>query len=139
MCSYPGCGREFARRETLEVHVTAHTKEYPFVCQVCGKGFPRVYGLNRHVKTHERVPGAAASTAAVNAVAPAASVAAMDEDGGGADREGGVEGKRGRGGPRVKPEILSKAAAEILYAMGNRGAGEGEESAEESGAQPGNE
>ncbi|KAK7496804.1 hypothetical protein BaRGS_00012013, partial [Batillaria attramentaria] len=44
----PFCGRNFARKETLQFHTYTHTKEKPFKCDECDKGFIRRFLLRQH-------------------------------------------------------------------------------------------
>ena len=52
-CSWTGCDRLFSCQHNVEQHIReAHTFEKPHVCHICGAGFSRPYGLNRHLQVH---------------------------------------------------------------------------------------
>ncbi|PVH73613.1 hypothetical protein DL98DRAFT_431022 [Cadophora sp. DSE1049] len=46
-CTY--CPRSFNRAEHLLRHIRSHTKEKPFKCGACGKGYAREYDKRIHV------------------------------------------------------------------------------------------
>jgi len=55
-CDAEGCDRRFVRKDTLVAHVLqVHSKERPFVCEECGKGFPQVGALAWHRRIHADV------------------------------------------------------------------------------------
>ncbi|KAH8800405.1 hypothetical protein F5884DRAFT_863111 [Xylogone sp. PMI_703] len=48
------CQKTYSRANSLNTHrLREHTKEKPFVCTVCKKGFVRNYELERHGATHK--------------------------------------------------------------------------------------
>jgi hypothetical protein len=46
------CKAEYGRADHLVRHVRGHTKQRPFICTMCGKGFARQDLLKRHASTH---------------------------------------------------------------------------------------
>ncbi|KAH7133857.1 hypothetical protein EDB81DRAFT_805209 [Dactylonectria macrodidyma] len=47
--SCPKCSKRFARTEHLQRHLRIHTRETPFLCPYCRRGFQRSDVRNRHV------------------------------------------------------------------------------------------
>ncbi|GAB0092900.1 hypothetical protein DMENIID0001_079520 [Sergentomyia squamirostris] len=46
------CGRGFARKSKMVVHMLVHTNERNFPCELCGKAFKQRYNLIAHRRTH---------------------------------------------------------------------------------------
>jgi uncharacterized C2H2 Zn-finger protein len=50
-CKYPQCGKGFYRKEHLKDHeISRHSKQYPFMCEHCNKGFVHAKDLHRHIR-----------------------------------------------------------------------------------------
>ncbi|CAG2110912.1 unnamed protein product [Medioppia subpectinata] len=55
ICEYIGCDKRFTESDFLLAHIRVkHTKERPFVCDVCHKTFPTERCLRAHQKIHNR-------------------------------------------------------------------------------------
>lgn len=46
------CGKGFARKDTMELHVLIHTDERNHICEVCGKRFRQRGHMTRHMNIH---------------------------------------------------------------------------------------
>ena len=46
------CNKVMASKSKLIIHYRSHTKEFPFVCQVCSKSFAERSTLRKHISTH---------------------------------------------------------------------------------------
>ena len=51
-CDHENCTYTTDHTGHLAAHKRSHTDEKPFLCEVCGKSFPRADNLSRHIKTH---------------------------------------------------------------------------------------
>ena len=53
-CTYPGCGKQFARRDRLVAHEYLHTGLQPFKCTFpgCNKSFGEAHNLRMHARVH---------------------------------------------------------------------------------------
>lgn len=47
------CGKTFACQSALDIHYRSHTKEKPFICTVCSRGFSTKGNLKQHMMTHQ--------------------------------------------------------------------------------------
>nr|KAG5704484.1 hypothetical protein BaRGS_003795 [Batillaria attramentaria] len=52
-CTVPGCHWTFVLKPELEQHMTTHTKEKKYLCDICGWGAYSTTNLRRHAKTHQ--------------------------------------------------------------------------------------
>ncbi|XP_071786175.1 sal-like protein 3 [Asterias amurensis] len=50
-CHY--CGKSFACTSALNIHYRSHTKERPYKCEICSKGFSTRGNLRQHMLTHK--------------------------------------------------------------------------------------
>lgn len=51
-CSVAGCSHSSRRKDNLRLHLTTHSNEKPFVCEVCGFRFRHNKNLKRHAFLH---------------------------------------------------------------------------------------
>ena len=53
-CTYPGCGKQFARRDRLVAHEYLHSGLQPFKCTFpgCNKSFGEAHNLRMHARVH---------------------------------------------------------------------------------------
>ncbi|KAM3870110.1 sal-like protein 1 [Diretmus argenteus] len=47
------CGKHFACQSALDIHYRSHTKERPFICTTCNRGFSTKGNLKQHILTHQ--------------------------------------------------------------------------------------
>ncbi|XP_016352657.1 sal-like protein 1 [Sinocyclocheilus anshuiensis] len=47
------CGKMFACQSALDIHYRSHTKERPFICTACNRGFSTKGNLKQHMLTHQ--------------------------------------------------------------------------------------
>lgn len=55
-CPVAGCGKDFARAESVRLHFRVHTGERPYTCPFpdCGRSYAHRSGYTIHLKTHAR-------------------------------------------------------------------------------------
>ena len=54
-CPETSCGKEFALRRNLHIHMRSHTGDRPYSCPVCPKRFARKENRKAHLKLHSGV------------------------------------------------------------------------------------
>ncbi len=47
------CNKTFACQSALDIHYRSHTKERPFICTSCNRGFSTKGNLKQHILTHQ--------------------------------------------------------------------------------------
>lgn len=50
VCPFPNCGRKFAWKSQYDIHVRSHTKEKPYMCKTCNRGFSYESNLRYHIR-----------------------------------------------------------------------------------------
>ncbi|GMG39788.1 unnamed protein product [Ambrosiozyma monospora] len=48
VCTYPGCGKSFKRKDYLSRHKVNHAPRKPYSCELCDLGFTRTDLLDKH-------------------------------------------------------------------------------------------
>lgn len=54
-CSFPGCMHTCSRKENMKIHLSTHSNDKPFVCEICGLKFTLNKSLKRHALIHNEV------------------------------------------------------------------------------------
>lgn len=55
ICNWAGCerhGRPFTQRQKIHRHLITHTKNKPYVCDICGNSFSEALVLKQHLRVH---------------------------------------------------------------------------------------
>ena len=76
------CFKTFACHSALEIHYRSHTKERPFKCAICDRGFSTKGNMKQHMMTHKNRDGTPISAELLNSVAASVN----NSTGGTADR-----------------------------------------------------
>jgi len=123
-CPSAGCGKRFAKKYNLKIHLRRHAGALPFVCtgdagsaSGCGKRFMWQSSFTRHKRSHEKRAAERAAEAAAHAggLAAAAVAAALPATAGGVVLLGG----HSRGGTGGVPQMgavdasVSEAASHL--------------------------
>ncbi|KAI4872164.1 hypothetical protein NFI96_031003, partial [Prochilodus magdalenae] len=66
------CNKTFACQSALDIHYRSHTKERPFLCTACNRGFSTKGNLKQHMLTHQMrdLPSRLFEPASQNLVSP---------------------------------------------------------------------
>ncbi|XP_032784204.2 LOW QUALITY PROTEIN: homeotic protein spalt-major [Daphnia magna] len=62
------CFKTFACHSALEIHYRSHTKERPFKCAICDRGFSTKGNMKQHMMTHKNRDGTPISVELLNSV-----------------------------------------------------------------------
>ncbi|KNC99222.1 uncharacterized protein SPPG_05478 [Spizellomyces punctatus DAOM BR117] len=54
-CTFPGCPKEFPKKQNLLSHIRCHSDERPHVCAQCSACFRRKHDLQRHFRSRHAV------------------------------------------------------------------------------------
>jgi hypothetical protein len=57
-CPFPGCGRQFTRKDNIKYHMRTHQADRPrpYACKQCDRSYYRAIDLSRHVAvTHDKI------------------------------------------------------------------------------------
>ncbi|XP_036431342.1 sal-like protein 1 [Colossoma macropomum] len=66
------CKKNFACQSALDIHYRSHTKERPFICTACNRGFSTKGNLKQHMLTHQMrdLPSRLFEAASQNLISP---------------------------------------------------------------------
>lgn len=48
----PHCAKQFVRPKDMKYHMRIHTKDFPYKCEVCSRGFAVRWSYDEHIKQH---------------------------------------------------------------------------------------